>query len=186
MAFCPNCGSRLNDGAKFCAACGRAATRLQQPIQPPRYAPPAPAKKKSAAPLVIGGIIGLCLVALIIAAISTSLFGILGGNDDTGGADLTGRPATSETAADSIPDGMPEYADGEMVFETYGNAVGLFITDTGESYFDGYLDAMIRSGWAVGEVPGTEKMYLAGKNNWAASLVYLDSTVIIMICPVVD
>ena len=37
MAFCPNCGSAVNDGAKFCGSCGGAL-----PIASPQAAKPAP------------------------------------------------------------------------------------------------------------------------------------------------
>lgn len=44
MAFCPNCGSKLEDGAKFCAVCGYATEQAQggagQPYVAPVYKDP--------------------------------------------------------------------------------------------------------------------------------------------------
>jgi hypothetical protein len=43
MAFCPKCGSRLNDGAAFCTSCGTAtapAGAAARPAPPPRPATP--------------------------------------------------------------------------------------------------------------------------------------------------
>ena len=34
MAFCPNCGASLEDGAKFCTSCGASMTAANQPEQP--------------------------------------------------------------------------------------------------------------------------------------------------------
>lgn len=31
MAFCPNCGAQINDGARFCSECGSAVESVQQP-----------------------------------------------------------------------------------------------------------------------------------------------------------
>ena len=38
--FCPNCGSRMNDGARFCPSCGAPANEVPLPQQP-MDAPPA-------------------------------------------------------------------------------------------------------------------------------------------------
>jgi hypothetical protein len=37
MAFCSNCGTQFQDGARFCPKCGVPAA---QPVAPPVYAPP--------------------------------------------------------------------------------------------------------------------------------------------------
>ena len=44
MAFCPNCGASLEDGAKFCTSCGASMTAANQPEQPAS----APAGESSA------------------------------------------------------------------------------------------------------------------------------------------
>jgi len=72
----------------------------RQPIyQQPRYVPPTPAKKKSIAPLIIGGIAGLCVIAIIITAISTNLIGFSNDRSDTGNHIQTIRPVLPETPA---------------------------------------------------------------------------------------
>ena len=48
MAFCPNCGSQLNEGARFCAACG-SPVAAPAPVAEPAPAP-APAEPVYQAP----------------------------------------------------------------------------------------------------------------------------------------
>jgi len=60
MAFCPNCGTQVNDGIQFCPSCGTAIAAAagyaapQQPVQAPPaqayQAPPAQAYQQNQAP----------------------------------------------------------------------------------------------------------------------------------------
>ena len=89
MAFCPYCGSEVEQGAKFCTECGAAleqqAPQLQPAAQtrpaapqpqradgfpPPPEAPypapqPKPAKKRSTAPLIIGIVAGVLVLLAV-------------------------------------------------------------------------------------------------------------------------
>jgi len=193
MAYCRSCGSRLKDNAKFCASCGQAVTKTQQPAQQrqpiyqqPRYVPPAPDKKKSIAPLSVGSIAGLFVIAIVFVVIFTNLLGMPNDNGVSGSPSQTTGPISPEVPADGMPDGMPEYTDGEMTVESCGHVTGLFITSTSERYFHDYVNAIIRSEVAIEEVPGTDNMYLASISNWAVSLIFWDNNAFITICPVVD
>ena len=190
MAYCRNCGSRLKENAKFCASCGQAVTKTQQPAQPqqpiyqqPRYVPPTPVKKKSSAPLIIGGIAGLFVIAIIAVVIFTTLFGTSEENDLSGRPSQTSRPVSHEMPADGIPDGMPDYTDGEMTVESCGYVVGLYITDTNERYFYEYINSLRMNGLYIEEVSGADNMYLAGLNNRAVSLIFWDNNAFITKCP---
>ena len=89
MVFCPYCGSENEDSAKFCTECGEKLTQPApaQPEQPQsahgagspppsaQSAPPQKPRKKSKAPLVIGIIAGvLVLAAVLWGLIGRTLF----------------------------------------------------------------------------------------------------------------
>ncbi|MDD6480906.1 MAG: zinc-ribbon domain-containing protein [Lachnospiraceae bacterium] len=72
--FCPNCGTKNEDGALFCASCG---TRLVTPTAPAQgnpqaangtYAAPQPAARKTVNPFMIASIIEICVLFIAIIA----------------------------------------------------------------------------------------------------------------------
>ena len=193
MAYCRICGSRLDDNDKYCASCGQAVTKTQQPAQlqqpiyqQPRHVPPAPAKKKSSAPLIVCSIAGLCVIAIIAVVIFTNFFGTSKENDLSVSPSQTTGPISPEVPADGMPDDMPEYTDGEMTVESCGSVIGLLITGTNERYFNDYINTLVRSEVAIEEVSGTNNMFLASINNWAVSLLFWENNVLIVMCPVAD
>jgi len=84
--FCPNCGTPLKEGARFCGGCGaKRPDTASQPTQT-QYTPHIhEQKKKSKAPFFIGG--GVIAAALVAVLIITNVSGLLnhsdGGNDNT-------------------------------------------------------------------------------------------------------
>jgi len=215
MAYCRNCGTRLKENAKFCASCGQAVTKTQQPAQlqqptyqQPRYAPPAPTKKKSSAPLIVGGIAGLCVIALIITAISTNFFGFSNDRSDTGNHYQTIKPVSPETPAGESdgnghqgasasgpdingtisewPDIIPLYSKRDMIIDVCGGVTGITSLQTGEQRFIEYIIELIDSGWECEEVPGTDIMVFAHKDDFMVSLFYTDGAAAIMLCRVID
>jgi hypothetical protein len=97
MAFCKQCGTQLNEGAKFCRKCGTSATpapqaqnQYQQPqvvyVQPqaqPYRAQPAAAPKKKKKTL---------LVVLVVAVLVIILFRMIDGSDTQSSSGTGARP----------------------------------------------------------------------------------------------
>ena len=135
--FCPNCGTPLKEGAKFCGGCGaKRPDTVEQPAQPtqqqyiqqspaqPQYVPSkSEQKKKSKAPFFIGGCV--VVAALVVTLIFTNVFGLLNqaGDDKTG---LSGKGNTNNgNSVVAVEDGEDSYYyfDWETI-EMFGGVEG--------------------------------------------------------------
>lgn len=77
MAFCSNCGAKLEDGAGFCPACGakqEAEVKAVQPTETPKAATVNVTKAKKDNNSLIG-IIVVAVVALLVIFLGVKLFG---------------------------------------------------------------------------------------------------------------
>lgn len=77
MAFCSNCGAKLEDGAGFCPACGAkqaAEAKAVQPAETPKAATGNVTKAKKDNNSLIG-IIAVAVVALLVIFLGVKLFG---------------------------------------------------------------------------------------------------------------
>ena len=99
--FCTGCGAQLSDEAKFCPSCGAQQVQAQQPYAPQHqqaYAPaPAAPKKKSKAPLIIGGAIALVILITVVAFSGREDSGL-----DPGGNDSPTHSAPGPTFGNSM------------------------------------------------------------------------------------
>ena len=98
---CTNCGSIMDPDAMFCNVCGQAQAPAEE-----APAEPAPKKKKKALPLILAGIAGLLVIALIIG-MCTSWFGL------TGPAAQISRAAKKTLKAENFT------VDFEMTYDSY-------------------------------------------------------------------
>ena len=83
MAFCTNCGAQVPDGTAFCTNCGRPMAAPQRPAPgayaaPAGYPAPAPVRKKSKAPLILGIVAAVLVIGIVIGVLF--LTGVLGGS----------------------------------------------------------------------------------------------------------
>lgn len=140
MAYCTNCGSPIEEGAKFCTNCGTrvaaapAQPVFRQPVEPQIvYQTPAPAKrKKHILPLFVGSIVGVLVILIAIIALA-------GGDDSfTEAGTGTYHAATAEALGISVdidtvyPDGFSiVLKDGGKCTVTVGkdSASGKWSTD---------------------------------------------------------
>jgi len=123
MAFCSNCGAKLDGAKEFCTGCGQAIQAAEQPAQAaqpqqqaapapqqPTYQPQPPAKKKSNTTIIIM-IVVLLIAALAAAAYYTNGFGLFGNSGANDTIASTERPssatyapiATAQPSASSNP-----------------------------------------------------------------------------------
>ncbi len=98
--FCENCGTKLEEGAKFCAECGTPTPTQTEAVTPevapepeivpeaePTNEPPKKKKKKKKAPVIIAVIlVVVMLLACLIPCIIAALTGVVG----VGGAAVLG------------------------------------------------------------------------------------------------
>ena len=95
MAFCPKCGAGLPDGSAFCTNCGArlapaqptsyaSAPRPAAPVYaaPAGYPAPAPVRKKSKAPLILGIVAAVLVIGIVIGVLF--LTGVLGAKGPVG------------------------------------------------------------------------------------------------------
>ena len=121
MAFCTNCGAQIKDGAKFCASCGQARTpsSVTLPVQQmeniqPQHQKPSPVNKKIKLPLIIGGVVGVVVIALLIVLIFTNGFGILNKTDGFAGI-ITGGNLNEANAESSGVNTYEIFGDGNLI-----------------------------------------------------------------------
>ena len=128
MAFCPNCGANLKDGAKFCAGCGQAQTPPAAPlpaqqtenIQSQPQAQPARVNKKIKPPIIIGGIAGVGVIALVMVLIFTNMFGLLNKKGGFGGIGTGGDMKENINGTDAEADGSGD-SGGINVYQIFGD-----------------------------------------------------------------
>jgi len=83
MAFCPKCGTKIEEGTRFCTGCGTPVTAQQQaamPSQAPQYTQPTPGvsggatpvKKKNIPLLIVAGVVVLVILIIIASVFSNS------------------------------------------------------------------------------------------------------------------
>ena len=92
MAFCTNCGAQVPDGTAFCTNCGRPMSAPQRPAPgayaaPAGYPAPAPVRKKSKAPLILGIVAAVLVIGIVIGVLF--LTGVLGAKGPVGTWTLT-------------------------------------------------------------------------------------------------
>ena len=166
-------------------------------------------KKKSAAPLIVSSITGLCIIAFIAVAISTNFFGITDNRGDPGNLGRTTKTISSETPASYGTDGngqpgayapgpyingtisewpgiIPLYDDGDVTIDVCGGVTGITTLQTGEQYFVEYLYDLIDNGWELEIAPGKDDMFFAWSGDFMESLFYANGAAAIMLCRVAE
>lgn len=111
--FCPNCGSPIKSGIKFCGKCGQkintsTENKASQNISPNKYPqqilPPNPntsqKEKSSYAKYILGGIIGALVILVIV-------FGIKAMNNNSSDIAQTDSSAVTSSASSDITSSEP-------------------------------------------------------------------------------
>ena len=142
MAFCDNCGTKLEDGAKFCDNCGNPVSAESAPAAAPAAAPaytpapeaaPAPgytpAPKKSGNGKLIGIICGAAGAAVL--AVVLVLVLVLGGGGGPEGVVEKYIDAMNEGDVDAFMECLPEFLVDVLEDEGYT-----------EDYFEEMMDSI--------------------------------------------
>lgn len=202
--FCKACGAPLKPGGTFCTACGaKAEIPGQQPGDAAQQAAPqqreaAPAKKKSAAPVVIA-VVAVCAVIVVAAVFA---FGAFGKTDDTSAASqgMTENveepyqtveevvPAQIESSdADILADGtvsltgVVEISTDNRLFLDFGKTLSIVLKQDDDAWVkmndvqSAYLhnSGVSNSLWA--ELPLPETVLVKGELRLDGSELYLDA-----------
>ena len=112
--FCPNCGSPLDEGAKFCPSCGAAREAAPQPAAPE---PAAPRRKSRLLP---GALLGAVLAAAVCAVLVwTGVLSFGGGETTAEGPGFRSPEAAAVSYLEALRDGDLDGMLAAFAVESY-------------------------------------------------------------------
>lgn len=83
--------------------------------------------------------------------------------------------------ADKLPDGMPVYPDGEMITGGADGMVSITVTGTSSETLSKYIDNLKSDGWDITELDYMDDAYMATKDSWQASIMFVEGGLIISV-----